>query len=73
MNFWYTKHAVRQKRASGNVRDHWLDHAEDRYDKKLIEDIKIVIRVLVLYIPLPLFWALFDQQVKIHSSYIGKF
>lgn len=24
----------------------------------------MVLRVLVLYIPLPMFWALFDQQVR---------
>lgn len=32
--------------------------------KRLIQEIKMVFRVLVLYIPLPMFWALFDQQVK---------
>ncbi|KAG7253194.1 hypothetical protein CRUP_027376, partial [Coryphaenoides rupestris] len=30
--------------------------------KRLIEEIKMVLRVLVLYIPLPMFWTLFDQQ-----------
>ncbi|XP_037546881.1 solute carrier family 15 member 2-like [Nematolebias whitei] len=43
-------------------REHWLDWAEDKYSKRLIQEIKIVLRVLVLYIPLPMFWALFDQQ-----------
>ncbi|XP_059198394.1 solute carrier family 15 member 2 [Centropristis striata] len=43
-------------------RKHWLDWAEDRYSKRLIQEIKMVLRVLVLYIPLPMFWALFDQQ-----------
>lgn len=28
----------------------------------MIRDIKYVFNVLVLFIPLPLFWALFDQQ-----------
>uniref|UniRef100_A0A8C6U8A9 Solute carrier family 15 member 2 n=1 Tax=Neogobius melanostomus TaxID=47308 RepID=A0A8C6U8A9_9GOBI len=41
---------------------HWLDWAEDKYSKRLIQEIKMVLRVLVLYIPLPMFWALFDQQ-----------
>uniref|UniRef100_A0A8C9TNC1 Solute carrier family 15 member 2 n=1 Tax=Scleropages formosus TaxID=113540 RepID=A0A8C9TNC1_SCLFO len=44
-------------------RDHWLNWAEEKYPKRLIEEIKMVLRVLVLYIPLPMFWALFDQQV----------
>lgn len=43
-------------------RDHWLDHADDEYDRRLIEDIKSVLKVLKLFIPLPIFWALFDQQ-----------
>lgn len=34
------------------------------YQKEVIQEIKMVLRVLVLYIPLPMFWALFDQQVK---------
>ncbi|XP_053185159.1 solute carrier family 15 member 2 [Scomber japonicus] len=43
-------------------RKHWLDWAEEKYSKRLIQEIKMVLRVLVLYIPLPMFWALFDQQ-----------
>nr|XP_057937876.1 solute carrier family 15 member 2 isoform X1 [Doryrhamphus excisus] len=43
-------------------RKHWLDWAEDKYSKRLIMEIKMVLRVLVLFIPLPMFWALFDQQ-----------
>ncbi|KAK5860686.1 hypothetical protein PBY51_022147 [Eleginops maclovinus] len=41
---------------------HWLDWAEEKYSRRLIQEIKMVLRVLVLYIPLPMFWALFDQQ-----------
>ena len=29
---------------------------------ELIEDIKVLFHVLFIYLPLPLFWALFDQQ-----------
>uniref|UniRef100_I3KK53 Solute carrier family 15 member 2 n=1 Tax=Oreochromis niloticus TaxID=8128 RepID=I3KK53_ORENI len=43
-------------------RQHWLDWAEEKYSMRLIQEIKMVLRVLVLYIPLPMFWALFDQQ-----------
>ncbi|KAG7273616.1 hypothetical protein CRUP_011045 [Coryphaenoides rupestris] len=57
-------------------RKHWLDWAEEKYfrnefsletKKHLIEEIKMVLWVLVLYIPLPMFWALFDQQCDIHD------
>uniref|UniRef100_A0ACB8FJG3 Uncharacterized protein n=1 Tax=Sphaerodactylus townsendi TaxID=933632 RepID=A0ACB8FJG3_9SAUR len=43
-------------------REHWLDWAREKYTKRLITEIKMVLRVLFLYIPLPMFWALFDQQ-----------
>ncbi|XP_074857825.1 solute carrier family 15 member 2 isoform X2 [Carettochelys insculpta] len=43
-------------------REHWLDWASEKYSKQLITEIKMVTRVLFLFIPLPMFWALFDQQ-----------
>jgi dipeptide/tripeptide permease len=44
-------------------KEHWLDHSEDKYSAKLINDTKLALNVLVMFIPLLLFWALFDQQV----------
>ncbi|XP_028177240.1 peptide transporter family 1-like isoform X1 [Ostrinia furnacalis] len=55
-------HAMVKSFKSKEKREHWLDHADDKYDKSLIDDVKSLLRVLVLYIPLPVFWALFDQQ-----------
>ncbi|XP_037085394.1 solute carrier family 15 member 2-like isoform X2 [Pollicipes pollicipes] len=55
-------HATSRKITSSESRKHWLDHADDRYSKKLIADVKAVLNVLFIYIPIPLFWALFDQQ-----------
>ncbi|KAK9537650.1 hypothetical protein VZT92_005251 [Zoarces viviparus] len=43
-------------------KQHWMDWAEDKYTKLLIAQIKMVLRVLFLYIPLPMFWTLFDQK-----------
>merc|ERR1719489_638794 len=45
-------------------KEHWLDYAADgtRERDQIIRDIKYVFNVLVIYIPLPLFWSLFDQQ-----------
>ncbi|XP_069826799.1 solute carrier family 15 member 1 [Dendropsophus ebraccatus] len=43
-------------------REHWMDWAKEKYDELLIAQIKMVLKVLFLYIPLPMFWALFDQQ-----------
>ncbi|XP_061736128.1 solute carrier family 15 member 1 [Nerophis ophidion] len=43
-------------------RQHWMDWAEEKYHKLLIAQIKMVLKVLFLYIPLPMFWTLFDQK-----------
>ncbi|KAM9710212.1 solute carrier family 15 member 1 [Menidia menidia] len=43
-------------------RKHWMDWAEEKYEKLLIAQIKMVLKVLFLYIPLPMFWTLFDQK-----------
>lgn len=48
--------------SSTSKKDHWLDHADDKYDQKFIDEVKSVCRVLFIYIPVPIFWALFDQQ-----------
>lgn len=43
-------------------REHWLDYAEEKCGKQIVADTKILLKVMVLYIPVPLFWALYDQQ-----------
>jgi len=43
-------------------KEHWLDYADNGSNAQLIQDIKYVLKILVLYIPLPVFWSLFDQQ-----------
>ncbi|GBM37469.1 Solute carrier family 15 member 2 [Araneus ventricosus] len=53
---------VRKTRSKGETKEHWLDYANDKYDKELIHDIKSFIRVFRMFIPLPIFWALFAQQ-----------
>ncbi|XP_063972986.1 peptide transporter family 1-like [Diachasmimorpha longicaudata] len=57
-------HAIRKKINSPATmkHEHWLDYAGDEYDSSLISDIKETLRVLKIFIPLPLFWALNDQQ-----------
>ncbi|XP_026250363.1 solute carrier family 15 member 2 isoform X1 [Urocitellus parryii] len=54
----------RFKNRSGDIpkRQHWLDWASEKYPKRLIMDVKALTRILFLYIPLPMFWALLDQQ-----------
>ncbi|XP_023214755.1 solute carrier family 15 member 1-like isoform X2 [Centruroides sculpturatus] len=57
-------YAVRRrwKSKEEEKRAHWLDYADDGYDAKTISDAKICLRLLPLFLPLPVFWALFDQQ-----------
>jgi len=59
------KHALTQKaqnKKNGMQCTHWLDNAQDKYTLEEINDVKAVLRVLKMYIPLPVFWALFHQQ-----------
>ncbi|XP_050300930.1 peptide transporter family 1-like [Anthonomus grandis grandis] len=41
---------------------HWLDYSRKKFDQKLIYDMKIVFAILLVFVPVPLFWSLFDQQ-----------
>lgn len=45
-----------------NPKHGWLSYAEETYGTKLVLETKILLNILVLYLPLPMFWALFDQQ-----------
>ncbi|XP_033222641.1 solute carrier family 15 member 1-like [Belonocnema kinseyi] len=51
-----------KSRKNDEDKEHWLDNAQDKFPENFIADIKRVLAVLYLYIPLPLFWSLFDQQ-----------
>ncbi|XP_048196536.1 solute carrier family 15 member 1 [Perognathus longimembris pacificus] len=56
------KNRFRHRSKEFPKREHWLDWASEKYDDRLISQIKMVTKVMFLYIPLPMFWALFDQQ-----------
>ncbi|KAF2878617.1 hypothetical protein ILUMI_27550 [Ignelater luminosus] len=54
--------AIKLKLKSKNVKkDHWLDFAVEKHGKELVNELKIVSSILFLYIPIPLFWGLFEQ------------
>lgn len=46
----------------------WLEYADDKYDKHAISDLRLALDVTYLFIPLPLFYTLFDQQVSYHLT-----
>lgn len=50
-------------RKNKESKEHWLDYAEDKYDTTLINDMKAVLAIFLLFIPLPVFWSLLVQQV----------
>ncbi|GFT40915.1 solute carrier family 15 member 2 [Nephila pilipes] len=55
-------HAIsRKSKSKEKKKSHWLDYADDKFDKDLIKDIKTLLHVLWIFLPVPLFWALFDQ------------
>ncbi|CAL8322032.1 unnamed protein product [Merluccius merluccius] len=56
------KNRFRHRSSQFPKRTHWMDWAEEKYEKLLIAQIKMVLKVLFLYIPLPMFWTLFDQK-----------
>jgi len=40
---------------------HWLDKAKPKYGDSVVEDVKTSFQILKVFIPLPLFWAIFFQ------------
>lgn len=54
--------AMKSKEKGLKSREHWLDYAEETDGAQMVIDVKALLNVLVLYIPLPIFWTLFDQQ-----------
>lgn len=50
------------KNQKTNHKDHWLDYAEEKHGETLVEETKNVIRILILYLPLPVYWAVYQLQ-----------
>lgn len=42
-------------------RKNLLDYSIEKYGDQLVQDTRILLNILVLYLPLPIFWSLFDQ------------
>jgi len=48
---------------SGEKREHWIEWADtNTFSPILKSDIKALFKVLFMFLPLPIFWTLFDQQ-----------
>ncbi|GAM18716.1 hypothetical protein SAMD00019534_018910 [Acytostelium subglobosum LB1] len=44
--------------------DHWLDRAKIKFDQKLVDSVRAALKVLVVFLPMPFFWALYDQTAS---------
>ena len=53
--------ALRRNIAGERGEDHWLDVSKEEYGEELVEDVKCLLRVLLLYTPVPVWFSLFDQ------------
>ena len=53
----------RSKRRKTEKKESILDYAEKKYGRTFIEDVKALKSVTYMFLPFPIFWALFDQQV----------
>lgn len=60
-SFKCIKHAI-ARRKFNKKEDHWLDASSDRFTPVFISNLKAVLRVGFLFLPYPMFWALYDQQ-----------
>ncbi|KAJ3086302.1 hypothetical protein HK102_013308, partial [Quaeritorhiza haematococci] len=41
----------------------WLDYAVKKgFSRATVDDVRTVLKILILFVPLPVFWALYDQQ-----------
>jgi len=61
------KEALAQRRKQqrhGPAPAHWLDAAVPRFGGQAVQDVKELLSVLVIFIPVPLFWTLFDQTAS---------
>lgn len=54
--------AEKLRHRKADTKGHWLDYSEEKHGSKLVAETKAVARILVLYLPLPIFWAVYMQQ-----------
>uniref|UniRef100_A0AC35TR95 MFS domain-containing protein n=1 Tax=Rhabditophanes sp. KR3021 TaxID=114890 RepID=A0AC35TR95_9BILA len=50
---------------------HWIDYAAASFDKNIITGVKSLCNVAVIYGPIALFWALYDQQAMRMDGRVG--
>eukprot|EP01132_Coremiostelium_polycephalum_P008258 gene8258-10148_t len=41
---------------------HWVDRSKIKFDKKLVDASKAALNVFLVFVPMPFFWAMYDQS-----------
>ena len=54
--------ALTERKRSSSKHSHWLDYAVSQHGAGIVRDVKALFGVLIVFLPVPVFWALFDQQ-----------
>jgi proton-dependent oligopeptide transporter, POT family len=60
--FWKVVFAALKNRAAQG--SHWLDKAKGLHPESAVEGAKAAFRMLLVFLPIPFFWALFDQKAS---------
>ncbi|VDI52393.1 solute carrier family 15 (oligopeptide transporter), member 1 [Mytilus galloprovincialis] len=55
-------YGIKGKISHPDKRPHWLDHSIGLFEADFVEEVKRLLKVLIICVPLPLYWALGDQQ-----------
>ncbi|EFA83958.1 hypothetical protein PPL_03028 [Heterostelium album PN500] len=58
------KEKVRSKRDGYDDRyynNHWIDRAKVKHDPKMVDSVRAALKVMLIFVPMPFFWALYDQ------------
>lgn len=60
----FLQHAIKTKFREGrqNPRKNLLDYSVDKFGQQLVDDIRSLRRILILYLPVPIYWTLFAQS-----------
>lgn len=60
--FGFSRFVARRLRCEPSNGQHWLDCAVPLFGAAVVSDVKSALNASLLFVPMPFFWALFDQH-----------
>jgi hypothetical protein len=71
----FLQHAIREwwSRRKHEKLDSVLDYAKGRFGERFVDDVKALQGVVYVFLPVPVFWSLFDQQVSLKINFTKLF